>query len=165
MQPAQVGYIRWLIRRDMPEILAIENQSFDDPWTEDQWLACIRERNHIGMVAERNGVIVGYMAYALESRKLVLLNLAVRTEFRRSGVGMSMIQKLRSKLHPQRRRMLVANVAETNLQAQLFMRACGLTAVRIEKEFFMCSDLTFQDAYRFVCVASLEDEESDGQCY
>ena len=40
--------IRWLIRRDMPEVMEIENRSFEFPWVEDEFLACLRQRNCIG---------------------------------------------------------------------------------------------------------------------
>ena len=34
--PAQTRvHIRWMIRRDMPEVLAIEHASFEHAWTED----------------------------------------------------------------------------------------------------------------------------------
>ena len=45
--------IRWMIRRDMPEVLDIEQQSFEFAWTEEDFLCCLRQRNCIGMVAER----------------------------------------------------------------------------------------------------------------
>ena len=28
-------HIRWMIRRDMPEVLAIEEDSFEFPWSEE----------------------------------------------------------------------------------------------------------------------------------
>ena len=45
--------IRWMIRRDMPEVLDIERLSFEFAWTEEDFLCCLRQRNCIGMVAER----------------------------------------------------------------------------------------------------------------
>ena len=44
--------IRWLIRRDMDDVLAIERASFQFPWTEEEFLCCLRQRNCIGTVAE-----------------------------------------------------------------------------------------------------------------
>ena len=32
--------IRWMIRRDMPEIVAIEAKSFLYPWSEDEFIRC-----------------------------------------------------------------------------------------------------------------------------
>ena len=45
-------HIRWMIRRDMPEVLQIERTSFEYPWSEEDFIRCLRQRNCIGMVAE-----------------------------------------------------------------------------------------------------------------
>ena len=37
-------HIRWMIRRDMPEILAIEDESFEFPWIEGDFIRCLRQR-------------------------------------------------------------------------------------------------------------------------
>ena len=52
-------HIRWMIRRDMPEVLQIEAASFEFPWLEDDFIRCLRQRNCIGMVAEYDDRVVG----------------------------------------------------------------------------------------------------------
>ena len=37
--------IRWLIRRDMTDVLQIEAGSFENAWTEEDFLCCLRQRN------------------------------------------------------------------------------------------------------------------------
>ncbi|MEM1305855.1 MAG: ribosomal-protein-alanine N-acetyltransferase RimI, partial [Planctomycetota bacterium] len=46
-------HIRWMIRRDMQEVLGIEQESFEFPWLEEDFIRCLRQRNCIGMVAEQ----------------------------------------------------------------------------------------------------------------
>ena len=58
-------HIRWMIRRDMPEVLEIEQSSFEFPWTEEDFIRCLRQRNCIGMVAEYDEKVVGFMIYEL----------------------------------------------------------------------------------------------------
>ena len=41
-------HIRWMIRRDMPEVLAIESQSFEFPWSEEDFINCLRQRPALG---------------------------------------------------------------------------------------------------------------------
>ena len=53
-------HIRWMIRRDMSEVLEIEKSSFEFPWSEEDFIRCLRQRNCIGMVAEFDDrVVVG----------------------------------------------------------------------------------------------------------
>ena len=74
-------HIRWMIRRDMAEVLAIEADSFEYPWSEDDFIRCLRQRNVIGMVAELDDRIVGFMVYELGVGKSRFLTLPHRTCF------------------------------------------------------------------------------------
>jgi [ribosomal protein S18]-alanine N-acetyltransferase len=137
-------HIRWMIRRDMPEVLAIEAHSFEFPWSEDDFIRCLRQRNCIGMVAERDERVVGFMIYELHRNRLHILNFAVHPDFRRSGVGHQMATKLIGKLSPQRRSRVLLEVRETNLGAQLFFRDLGFRAISVLRDFY---DDTTEDAY------------------
>lgn len=137
-------HIRWMIRRDMPEILEIERQSFEFPWCEEDFVRCLRQRNCIGMVAERDEQIVGFMIYELHKNRLHILNFAVHSAYRRQGIGRQMTAKLGSKLSHQRRTRILLEVRETNLDAQLFFRSAGFRAVTVLRDFY---EDTTEDAY------------------
>ena len=143
-QPELAVQIRWLIRRDMADVLRIEHESFEFPWTEEDFLSCLRQRNCIGMVAEHEQKIVGFMIYELHKSKLNILNFAVGDETRRSLVGTQMVQKLVDKLSQQRRNEIILEVRETNLSAQLFFSNHGFRAVSILRGHY---DDTTEDAY------------------
>src|ERR671936_1313874 len=91
-------HIRWMIRRDMPEVLQTEQESFEYSWTEEDFLRCLRQRNCIGMVAEQGERVVGFMIYELHKSKLHILNFAVHPAYRRVAVGAQMVAKLIGKL-------------------------------------------------------------------
>jgi ribosomal-protein-alanine N-acetyltransferase len=153
-------HIRWMIRRDMPEVLTIEGQAFEFPWSEDDFVRCLRQRNCIGMVAEHNERVVGFMIYELHKNRLHILNFAVHEQMRRRGIGSQMIRKLVSKLSPQRRSRIMLEVRETNLSAQLFFRDIGFRAISLLRDFY---EDTTEDAYlmqfRYVpSVVAMEDE-------
>ena len=137
-------HIRWMIRRDMPEVLAIEGESFEFPWLEDDFIRCLRQRNCIGMVAEHEDRVVGFMIYELHKSRIHVLNFAVAEDYRHRGVGSQMIAKLTGKLSSQRRSRIVLEVRETNLPAQLFFRENGFRAVSVLRSYY--AD-TPEDAY------------------
>src|SRR4030042_3656949 len=95
-------HIRWMIRRDMAEVLDIESEGFEYPWCEDDFIRCLRQRNCIGMVAEHEDRVVGFMVYELHKARIHVLNFAVADDYRRRGVGSQMIAKLIAKLSAQR---------------------------------------------------------------
>jgi len=136
--------VRWMIRRDMPEVLAAERESFEFPWLEEDFVRCLRQRNCIGMEAEHNNRVVGFMIYELHKTRIHVLNFAVVESYRRRGVGSQMIAKLTAKLSVQRRSRIVLEVRETNLPAQLFFRENGFRAVSVLHHYYADSP---EDAY------------------
>ena len=137
-------HIRWMIRRDMPEVLAIEGQSFEFPWSEEDFVRCLRQRNCIGMVAEHAEKVVGFMIYELHKTKLHVLNFAVAPEWRRVGIGTQMVHKLVGKLSSHRRTKITLAVRESNLAAQLFFRTQAFQATRVLRGYYEDSG---EDAY------------------
>lgn len=145
-------HIRWMIRRDMPEVHGIENARFEYPWSEDDFIRCLRQRNCIGMVAEHDERIKGYMIYEIHKDRLHVLNFAVHAACERQGIGAAMVRKLVSKLSlpsgyddgSKRRSRIMLEVRESNLDAQLFFKAMGFRAIRLLRDFY--KDTT-EDAY------------------
>jgi ribosomal-protein-alanine N-acetyltransferase len=137
-------HIRWMIRRDMPDILEIEKSSFEFPWSEEDFVRCLRQRNCIGMVCEQGERVVGFMIYELHKSRLHVLNFAVHPGLRQRDIGTQMINKLVGKLSHQRRTRILLEVRERNLPAQLFFRNLGFRAISVLRNFY---EDTVEDAY------------------
>lgn len=152
-------HIRWMIRRDMPEVLDIENLSFQYPWPEDDFIRLLRQRNCLGMVADVKDTVAGFMVYELPQTRLFVHNFAVAPAFCGKGIGRAMLDKLVRKLSTERRSRILANVRESNVDAQLFFRACGFRAVATLRDHF---EETTEDAYVFEYrLRQLQGKESD----
>jgi ribosomal-protein-alanine N-acetyltransferase len=143
-------HIRWMIRRDLPEVMRTERASFEYAWTEDDFIRCLRQRNCIGMVAEHEETITGFMIYELHRTQLHLLNFAVRPEFRRNGIGGLMLSKLTDKMITHRREKITLAVRERNLVAQMFFRSNGFQATRLLRNYYQDSG---EDAYQMELLA------------
>jgi ribosomal-protein-alanine N-acetyltransferase len=155
-------HIRWMIRRDMPAVVDIEQLSFEYAWTEEEFLRCLRNRNCIGMVAEHGEKVVGFMVYELHKRRLEIVSFAVHPAFRRMGVGAQMVARLVQKLSTNRRTRITLLVRETNLAAQLFFHKLGFNAFSVVRGFY---EDTSEDAYRMAyrldgCKAPAELQEA-----
>lgn len=143
--------IRWLIHRDMDEVIEIERASYDDPWTEDEFMSYLRQRNVIGQVVERTSYerstyeILGFMVYEFHVHAMQLLNIAVRPDCRMQGIGASMIDKMKGKMS-QQKRLLSVTVRETNVGGQLFFRAMGLRCEEIIRDYYTGYS---EDGYEF----------------
>ncbi len=143
-----MAHIRWMIRRDMPEVMEAERLCHEDAWTEDQFIACLQQRNCIGMVAEIQEFVVGYMVYELYKNHLWLVNLAVHPKWQGQGIGREMVEKLKGKLSTHRRSAIHMKVSERCQGAHFFLRKMGFRATRVERNFFLVGG-EFEDAYHF----------------
>lgn len=124
-------HIRWMIRSDLDCVMAIEKDVFDYPWSREEFRIALRQGNCASMVAERNGEVVGYMVYELHRDRIELINFAVRPRSQRLGVGAALVERLKSKLDPQKRRKIVCELRERNLDGQLFFRQAGFRCTSI----------------------------------
>jgi len=94
------------------------------------------------MVSEKAGVVLGYMVYEILSDRYELLRLAVAAKHQGKGVGRQLVERLTRKRT--RRRFVSANVRESNLPAQKFLRSLGFLAVRVLR-----GEFGSEDGYRF----------------
>lgn len=138
-------FFRWMILLDLPEVLRIELHSFNYPWTEDDFMNCLKCHNVAGMVAESNGKIAGFMIYELTGEEYHLLNFAVSQDFRRQKVGSRMAQKLVGKMR-QDRNTVRLEIREKNIAAQKFFSKCGFRAMEVVQDYY---ENPVEDAYRF----------------
>ena len=138
--------IRWMILKDMPSVLGIENRCFEFPWSKDDFVKCLKQLNCVGMVAEIDGQVAGFMLYELHKNRLHLPTIAVDPAYRKRGVFTAMINKLKGKLSVEKRNRIMIEVRETNLAAQLAFKALGFRAISVLRNFY---DDTDEDAYLF----------------
>lgn len=127
---------RWLIHRDVEHVLKIEQESFADPWTEDEMRQCLRKRNGIGNVVEHKGEVAGYVFYELHKDKLVIVNLAIAESHRRHRLGTSLIIRLQDKLSQQKRSIIELTVRERNLPMLKLLQSRGFIATECLRDFY-----------------------------
>ncbi len=127
-QRAQVyARTRWLLRRDMPAVLDIEQRSFTKPWSGEDLCTHLNRRTCIGKVAEVEGNVVAFCIYDLHNDHLQLVDLAVHPDYRGRGIGEKMIRTLQEKLGVLNHRThIVALVPESCRNAQPFLAKYGI---------------------------------------
>lgn len=151
----------WLLRKHMPEVIDIEGQSVEFPWSEEEFVRCLRGRNCIGKVVVLDEQVVGFMIYELHETRLQVLNFGVHTDFRRRGVGRELFRKLALKLSHDRRTRILLEIRETALDAQIFLRSIGFRAVSVLWGHFKDSG---EDAYVMLMGISPAEGASPKHC-
>jgi len=128
--------VRWMVRRDFAQVLEIEQTCFEFPWTEEEFLQCLHQPNCLGMVAEHEGRIVGFVIYETPKNRILITNIATDPEFQRHGIARQMIKRLVAKMIYQKRHRIAIEIRETNLPALVCFRAMGFRAAFVRKNFF-----------------------------
>jgi ribosomal protein S18 acetylase RimI-like enzyme len=158
--------LRRIFMRDLPSIIEIEQQP-TMRWPLRDLRAVLQSSNAAGWVAEVNGRVVGFLIYVVglqpdknsedpagnfrgrldsasrphtgQPLHITLLNMAVAPVWQRTGLGRALLAKLSQALqHPRDR--IQTTVPESNLGAQLLLRAGGYKAVRVLRGFFDSED-------------------------
>lgn len=155
-------YIRWMIRRDMDEVCAIEEACFQwDVWNEKDFVDALREFSIIGMVAEHDETIVAFMVYEVFKHRIDILNFAVLPDVWRQGVGTAMVAKLTGKLSDKRWTRLTLAIDEINLAGQLFFASQGFRAVGIDRDPWDAGRDAYKMVYRVQSRRAVAREEAN----
>lgn len=76
---------------DINEVMAIERTTYRYPWSERFFLQELGVQCARSVLAEANGKIVGYVLYWLLPDEVDIHNIAVHQEFRRMGIGRTLL--------------------------------------------------------------------------
>ena len=140
-RPRYSLYMRWIISRDLPEIVATETASFPMPWDEEAIRAPLRQHGCIGMAAERYIVgtpsfeapVVGHILYRLKARCIGVFRLAVHPAHRRNGVATYMHCKIMGRLSEHRRDRITLSAPDWALGCHCLLRKLGFLAVGVQR--------------------------------
>jgi ribosomal-protein-alanine N-acetyltransferase len=85
--------IRAMRDADVAEVIGIERASYQFPWTEGIFHDCLRV-SYLCRVAMQDQRIVGYAVMSMGAGEAHILNLCVREDERRAGIGRLLIRYL-----------------------------------------------------------------------
>lgn len=142
-------FVRNMLKGDLKEVMSIEQESFEYPWTElDFKQHNTRTTQFIVCVDSHNDSVMGYMVYDIHDDYYHIINLGVGKLYRRNGVATNLIRHLVEMMGKKTsvRNKISLECRESNLDAQLFYRSMGFLCTSIRKEFYQLNN---EDAYSF----------------
>ncbi|MCP4685879.1 MAG: ribosomal protein S18-alanine N-acetyltransferase [bacterium] len=86
--------LREMTEDDLPTILEMERACFTDPWPPSAFDEILRGDNWVSLVAEAEGVIVGYSCHFEVGRGAHLANVAVDPAYRRKSVAKRLLERI-----------------------------------------------------------------------
>ncbi|MFA5268443.1 MAG: ribosomal protein S18-alanine N-acetyltransferase [Methanoregula sp.] len=132
-----VTYSLPLIRRaapaDIPIIVAIENESFADPWDQSVFLEALTYYPTTYFVAICDGAVAGFIVGGLEDTGENIYghicNIGVSPHYRRRGVGRLLVRRVEHQFALELATGVQLEVRVSNTDAQRFYRHMGYSPV------------------------------------
>ncbi len=146
--------IRKMTLGDLPAVLEMERDSFQNPWSEDDLKRMIQWRRCAGLLVKCNATPVGYMLSDNEEDRIHLLRIVTAPLWRRRGVAQHVLKRLVENLAACEHRRITVEIDESNLPALNLFRKLGFRAVEIRKGHY---DDAPDDAY-FMEYVLVEDD-------
>ncbi len=140
---------------DLQQVLAIENQCFEDPWSATYFrLSLKRPRSsEYFYVARREQTVVGYIIFYILHEEAQILNIAVLPACQRQGIGKYLLASALEMIQSDSDREVFLEVAVGNLPAQYLYREFGFRICGIRKNYYG----RYKDAYVLRKGAKEED--------
>lgn len=111
------------------DIVEMEKLYFSDPWSTSAFQYELNNRLSLWLVAVENDRVVGYVGSQTVLGEADMMNLAVREEYRRQGVGEKLVEALVERLSQQDAHILLLEVRVSNAPAIALYEKLGFRQV------------------------------------
>jgi ribosomal-protein-alanine N-acetyltransferase len=128
--------IRKMTEADLPEVYSIEQETFSDPWSEEDFHSSIKDKNNNYLVADIDGRVVGYCGYWGVLGEGDIFNVAVKKEFRGQHIGFTMLTELISEAISKGITSLTLEVRVSNDAAIHLYESLGFRREGIRRDFY-----------------------------
>lgn len=128
--------IRKMTENDLPQVCAIEEETFSDPWSEEDFRKSMNEANNSYIVAEIDGKVVGYCGYWGIVGEGYIYNVAVKREYRRQAIGYRMLKSLLDEAIGRGITSFTLEVRCSNEAAIRLYESLGFVRTGIRRDFY-----------------------------
>jgi ribosomal-protein-alanine N-acetyltransferase len=130
--------IRLAERRDLSDILVIENQQFPEPWSRSMVLDEITNtENRRYSVAEENGVIIGYLGLMFVLKDELHINsIGTRPGHEGRGIATSLLDEAWAEVRGRGVARATLEVAVSNTRALELYYRYGFAPVGVRKNYY-----------------------------
>jgi ribosomal-protein-alanine N-acetyltransferase len=126
---------RTMAETDIANIMAIEEKSYDFPWTEGIFRDCLRVGYYCQVIASSDE-IAGYGVMTVGAGEAHIVNLCVKPELRQRGLGNRMLVHLMEQARELGVEIMLLEVRPSNLVAVKLYMDKGFNEIGIRKAYY-----------------------------
>jgi [ribosomal protein S18]-alanine N-acetyltransferase len=127
--------IRPMHDEDVAEVIRIERSSYQFPWTEGIFHDCLRVA-YLCRVAVQNQQIIGYAVMSTGAGEAHILNLCVREDGRRAGIGRLLIRYLLDQARESGLSDAFLEVRPSNAIAMTLYQSMGFSQIGTRRGYY-----------------------------
>lgn len=128
--------VRNMCEADIDEVAAIEQSIFSMPWSTASFRESLSLEHTIYLTAEIDGKIAGYCGMYKLFHEGEIVNVAVKPEYRKCGVGQEMLRELMRLGIEKDVDTFLLEVRESNQPARCLYEKLGFTQMGVRKNFY-----------------------------
>lgn len=126
--------------KDLSEIMNIEKEAFKEPWNMFSFRYILSSKNCYAKKAVIGDVITGYIIGCFEREKFHFMNIAIRKNLRRKGIGKSLVYKMIKDIEKTNAKEIYLEVRINNEPAINLYKKMGFKIERIERNYYENGD-------------------------
>lgn len=117
--------IRGMTEADIDQVCRMERAIFSDPWPRSAFVDVIDDDSWSGLVAEIDGIMVGYACFLIVDVEAHLANIAVAEQHRRKSVAKHLLERIFIQTRKRRCEFILLEVRPSNTEALTFYQKYG----------------------------------------
>ena len=120
---------------DLGMIYELEIESYEFPWTKEILRDCILY-NYDSYSVFFGDILVGYVISKISYPETHILNLTVKSDYRNSGIGMSLVQLIINDARIRNSQDIILEVRSSNDEAQYLYEKLCFKKIGIRKNYY-----------------------------
>ena len=120
---------------DLEQIVAIERQAYSHPWSEGIFRDCLRV-GYCCWCYENDGQIDGYGVMSVAAGESHILNLTVRPESQRQGIGKKLMTHFLQLARRHNADVVMLEVRPSNQAALGLYQQCGFNEIGVRRNYY-----------------------------
>lgn len=125
-----------MTRAHVSQVARLEALCFSDPWSESSVASELENELSLWLVALEGDTLAGYVGSQTVMGETDMMNVAVHPDFRRQGVGKSLILALVEELKARDSHSLTLEVRASNAPAHALYEKLGFSQVGLRKNYY-----------------------------
>ena len=121
---------------DLEQVIPIENAVFSVPWTETGFFSFLIRDDTLFLVAEEEGIILGYVGILISFDESEITNVCVAESARRRGIGRALLEELIRRMNEKGVTVIHLDVRVSNVAAISLYRSLGFEQDGLRKGYY-----------------------------